>query len=150
MNPNAAPFVPATPFVPTTPFVPKPFVPKNDLEKLRTLSYAVAENVLQPRSLAEIESRLVRHIPIMIIPPITDFQDLLQVAQIKSYKTQHVCEIFWDTKRVILVAKNVWQFPNISIRQIIRHHLPNAVFLNDTPQLDLLASHAPAISIYLQ
>ena len=83
-----------------------------------------------------------------IIPKITDVSGLEQVAQI-SYNND-LFELFWDGQHALLdTATHSWQFPNMSIRDIIHCYFNNVIISTDSDRLDELVSTAPALQLTL-
>ena len=144
MNPNAKEFVPAFTM---NPFA-KEFVSKNKtLDTLSVLSTTVAENVLFELNPVHKELLAQRALEALItqIPTITSVDDLEQVAQIST--TDGVYELFWNGTHAILDNRiSSWQFPDMSIRDIIHYYFDDITISPDS-SIDLLASSAPAIQL---
>ena len=148
MNPNAKEFVPAFTM---NPFA-KEFVSKNKtLDTLSVLSTTVAENVLFELNPVHKELLAQRALEALItqIPTITSVDDLEQVAQI-SYNHENgvdIYELFWNGTHAILDNRiSSWQFPDMSIRDIIHYYFDDITISPDS-SIDLLASSAPAIQL---
>lgn len=87
------------------------------------------------------------------IPKITNYDGLQQVAQIAycnlTCKPSYY-ELYWDGQRVILDnSHNSWQFPDMTIRQIIHSHFDETPleFAEENTALDEPASNAGAIIV---
>ena len=151
MNPNAKEFVPAFTM---NPFA-KEFVSKNKtktLDSLSVLSTTVAENVLFELNPVHKELLAQRALEALItkIPTITSVDDLEQVAQISyhHHTGQDTYELFWDGQYAILDNRRCsWQFPNMSVRDIIHYHFDENFVLKDDPALDQLASVVSALLV---
>jgi hypothetical protein len=148
MNPNAKEFVPAFTM---NPFA-KEFVSKNNktktLDTLSVLSTTVAENVLFELNPVHKELLAQRALEALItkIPTITSVDDLEQVAQIST--TDGVYELFWNGTHAILDNRiSSWQFPDMSIRDIIHYYFDDEITISPDSSIDLLASSAPAIQL---
>ena len=152
MNPNAKEFVPAFNM---NPFA-KEFVSKNNktktLDTLSVLSTTVAENVLFELNPVHKELLAQRALEALItkIPTITSIDDLEQVAQI-SYNHENgvdIWELFWNGTHAILDNRiSSWQFPDMSIRDIIHYYFDDEITISPDSSIDLLASSAPAIQL---
>ncbi len=147
MNPNAKEFVPAFTM---NPFA-KEFVSKNKnktLDTLSVLSTTVAENVLFELNPVHKELLAQRALEALItkIPTITSVDDLEQVAQIST--TDGVYELFWNGTHAILDNRiSSWQFPDMSIRDIIHYYFDDEITISPDSSIDLLASSAPGIQL---
>jgi hypothetical protein len=148
MNPNAKEFVPAFTM---NPFA-KEFVSKNNktktLDTLSVLSTTVAENVLFELNPVHKELLATRALEALItkIPTITSVDDLEQVAQIST--TDGVYELFWNGTHAILDNRiSSWQFPDMSIRDIIHYYFDDEITISPDSSIDLLVSSAPAIQL---
>ena len=130
------------------------------LDTLNTLSTHVAEKVLQPFSHLQFEKflnpvhkeLLTKQVEDSIkeIPKITNVDGLEQVAQISYYHRTSidVFELFWDGTHAILDnSRCTWQFPNMTIRDIIQCYFCNVTISQESPELDEPASYAPAIQL---
>ena len=83
------------------------------------------------------------------IPTLTSTDGLEQVAQISYHHPtgDDTYELFWDGQYAILDNRRCsWQFPNMSIRDIIHFHFDGNFVLND-PALDELASAVSALLV---
>jgi hypothetical protein len=124
LNPNAKEFIPSK----TEDFILNP----------------IHAELLAKRALEkQIEAQIKK------IPTLTSTDGLEQVAQISyhHHTGQDTYELFWDGQYAILDNRRCsWQFPNMSIRDIIHFHFDGNFLLND-PALDQLASTVPAILV---
>jgi hypothetical protein len=144
MNPFAAEFVPMNQMKPS----------KNNknkaLDTLRSLSMTVAENVLQPISHRTFELTLTKTFRPIIIPKITNMDELEQVAQI-SYNHEtgvDLWELFWDGTHAILDNRiSSWQFPDMPISDIIHYYFDEETSVTISPDCAAPASYAPGIQI---
>lgn len=148
MNPNAKEFVPAFTM---NPFA-KEFVSKNNktktLDTLSVLSTTVAENVLFELNPVHKELLAQRALEALItkIPTITSVDDLEQVAQIST--TDGVYELFWNGTHAILDNRiSSWQFPDMSIRDIIHYYFDDEITISPDSSIHLPASSAPAMQL---
>jgi len=132
------------------------------LEKLDTLSAAVAESVLDTQHDVQhinheaqkvidgFRAKRALEAQVVEIPTITNYNGLEQVAQI-SYHLHgdvDIYELFWNGTHAILDNRSrSWQFPDMPIRDIIHFHFHGNFVLKDDPALDQPASYAPAIQV---
>ena len=128
------------------------------LEKLDTLSAAVAESVLDTQSdfheaqkvIDGFRAKRALEAQVIEIPNITNYDGLEQVAQISYHLQtgQDIYELFWNGKHAILDNRQEsWQFPDMPVRDIIHFHFDGNFVLKDDPALDEPASYAPAIQV---
>jgi len=127
LNPNAKEFIPSVTHSKTEDFV---------------LIHAelLAKRALEKQIKAQIKK----------IPTLTSTDGLEQVAQISYHHPtgDDTYELYWNGQYAILDDRCwSWQFPNISIRDIIHFHFDENFVLNDDPVLDQLASTVPAVHI---
>jgi hypothetical protein len=117
----------------------KEFIPFQDSTLNTIHAELLAKRALEKQIKAQIKK----------IPTLTSTDGLEQVAQISyhHHTGQDTYELFWDGQYAILDNRRCsWQFPNMSIRDIIHFHFDGNFVLND-PALDQLASTVPAILV---
>lgn len=110
-----------------------------ELAQLEELSTSVAEYVLQD----DLEKQIIS------IPKITNYRRLEQIAVIYYHHPTWygIFGIFWNGKHALLdSSKASWQFPDMTIRQLINYHFETVTFKDD-PSLDTLISEALTIEI---
>ena len=88
------------------------------------------------------------------IPAITSTDGLEQVAQIYFHHQTgiDIVELFWNGTHAILDNRRVaWQFPDMSIRDIIHYYFDEdtSVTISEHSALDDPASYAPAIHLHV-
>jgi hypothetical protein len=129
LNPNAKEFIPSMTHSKTEDFVINP----------------IHAELLAKRALEkQIEAQIKK------IPTITSIDGLEQVAQISYHHQtgQDTYELYCNGQHAILDNRRCsWQFPNISIRDIIHFHFDGNFVLKDDPALDQLASSVPTILV---
>ena len=117
----------------------KEFIPSKTEDFVLIHAELLAKRALEKQIEAQIKK----------IPTLTSTDGLEQVAQISYHHPtgDDTYELFWDGQYAILDNRRCsWQFPNMSIRDIIHFHFDGNFVLND-PALDQLASTVPAILV---
>ena len=117
----------------------KEFIPSKTEDFVLIHAELLAKRALEKQIKAQIKK----------IPTLTSIDGLEQVAQISyhHHTGQDTYELFWDGQYAILDNRRCsWQFPNISVRDIIHYHFDGNFVLND-PALDQLASVVSALLV---
>ena len=87
------------------------------------------------------------------IPKITNYDGLEQVAQLIYHQErgQIICHVLRDDTHIFLDSPRAsWQFPDMTIRQMIGYHFQWDNFVLHGATLDILASNAPYTIIHLE